>query len=250
MTIVRLDWDSEFFGFPVARISGDTRCEAIPEILQSAKLQGVRLVYWSASESQAETFTPCGLAQFRVVDQITLRKSLSMDGHLPSVELQGFQIEQCTKLEDGRYLLDLALQAGSFSRFRLDSRIAPNLFTSLYKMWIDRSCGGEIADAVFRISDSSGVAGGMITLSLKGPCCSIGLIAVSPGYRRRGLGRALIQLGEQFAHANKCIEMSVVTQAQNREAIRLYEAAGFLSSECLAWYHFWLDEADCARPVL
>jgi ribosomal protein S18 acetylase RimI-like enzyme len=250
MTIVRLDWDSEFFGFHVARIPSDTPFEAIPGILQSAKLLGVRLVYWAAPDIQAESVARREIAHFRVVDQITLRKSLSMGGQLPSLELLGFQIEQCTKREDGRDLLDLALQAGSLSRFRLDSRFAPYVFTSLYEMWIDRSCGGEIADAVFRICDSNGVVAGMITLSLRGQCCSIGLVAVSPEYRRRGLGRALLQAGEEFALANKCNEMSVVTQTQNDDAIRLYEAAGFLNSEYLACYHFWLDEADCARRVL
>ena len=250
MTIVRLDWDSEFFGFQVARIPSDTPFEAIPEILQSAKLLGLRLVYWAAPDIQAKSFARSDLAHYRVVDQITLRKSLSMKEDPAAPELMGFQIEQCTRREDGKDLLDLALQAGDLSRFRLDSRFAPNVFISMYQTWIERSCGGEIADAVFRIRDSNGVVAGMITLSLRGGCCSIGLIAVSPQYRRRGLGRVLLQAGEEFALANKCNEMSVVTQTQNQDAIRLYEAAGFLSSECLAWYHFWLDEADCARLVL
>jgi dTDP-4-amino-4,6-dideoxy-D-galactose acyltransferase len=250
MNIQRLEWDSEFLGFPVAKIPNDITCDEVSKLLQYARLNGVHLVYWSTSVCAFEPSNLSGFASSRIVDQVTFKKRLvsTEKGHITSIE--DFSIELWNAAEGGKELFELALQAGNLSRFRLDSRFSAGVFQAMYRIWIDRSCCREIADAVYVIRDCNKVIAGLVTLSLKDQCCSIGLIAVSQAYRRRGIGRVLMQIAEAFARTKNCTEMAVVTQVQNNDATRLYEAAGFVASECMAWFHFWLDEADCAATVL
>jgi dTDP-4-amino-4,6-dideoxy-D-galactose acyltransferase len=250
MNIQRLEWDSEFLGFSVARIPNDTSCNEVSRLLQNARLNGVHLVYWSTSVC---TFEPTNLSGFdssRIVDQVTFKKRLLSNANVQVTSLDDFSIEPWNAVEGGKELFELALQAGNLSRFRLDPRFSTGVFQAMYRIWIDRSCCREIADAVYVVRACNKVIAGLVTLSLKEQCCSIGLIAVSQAYQRRGIGRALMQIAEAFARTNNCTEMSVVTQVQNNNATRLYEAAGFVVSGCMAWFHFWLDEADCATTIL
>jgi ribosomal protein S18 acetylase RimI-like enzyme len=52
-------------------------------------------------------------------------------------------------------------------------------------------------------------------------------LAVLPGHRGRGVGRALLAAVEQAARARGCVKVTLEVQENNRRARRVYEAAGF-----------------------
>jgi GNAT superfamily N-acetyltransferase len=52
-------------------------------------------------------------------------------------------------------------------------------------------------------------------------------IRIAPGYRGRGVGRALLETAEAWASARGCRELKVETQNVNVPACRFYQAAGF-----------------------
>jgi ribosomal protein S18 acetylase RimI-like enzyme len=241
----RLAWDSEFLGFSVGRISSIIGRDDLLQALSVARQENMRLVYWSPP---SETLTSSTRDEFQtslIVEQVTYRK-LIRSGEVLPITVQGFSVEPFFEPRDSPELLHLAMQAGHLSRYRLDSKFKSDVFPRLYRIWIERSCAREIADAVFVIREAGETIAGMITLSIREHCCSIGLLAVGAAFRRRGLGAALMRIAEVFAGEQLCREISVVTQVQNHDAIRLYEASGFVASERLAWFHFWLNEADRA----
>ena len=242
--IQHLAWDSHFLRLPVAKINSNACADELPGLLREAQSRGIRLIYWGPKSHRVTPEFRSLYGANYVVDQVNLRKVV-VDAQ-PSVRLVNeHQVERLVSTTADPKVLELALQAGCYSRFRLDSRFDPDVFSRMYRAWIERSCKGEIADAVYAIRHVDRSIAGIATLATQNLTCSIGLIAVSPEHQRRGLGTMLMQTAEAFATQKRCRELSVVTQIQNTAAIRFYEAAGFLTAESTAWFHFWLDGERC-----
>jgi ribosomal protein S18 acetylase RimI-like enzyme len=70
-------------------------------------------------------------------------------------------------------------------------------------------------------------------------------IAVQPGSRRRGLGRALLTHAEEHARARGAVSLSLITAANNRPARRLFRDAGYI--EFIAVPGFYRGEQDALR---
>lgn len=74
----------------------------------------------------------------------------------------------------------------------------------------------------------------------------IGMLAVTPAFRRRGIARALI---ERFLSAvGSCDEVVLETEASNRVALQLYEQFGFVRVKRM--YRYYLNEGDAFKLIL
>ena len=67
----------------------------------------------------------------------------------------------------------------------------------------------------------------------------IAIVAVDPGYRRRGIGTALIGACEEQV---KLPIIKLVVRLSNQEAITLYEKLGYKSSDI--WHNYYNDGED------
>lgn len=72
------------------------------------------------------------------------------------------------------------------------------------------------------------VLAGVLSYEAENGVLDIGRLVVHPDYFRRGIGRALVQHVESFAHIDKWI---VSTGAANQPARRLYEKLGYTCTE-------------------
>ncbi len=156
-------------------------------------------------------------------------------------------------LEPDEALVQLALVAGQFSRFRRDPRFGQQAFERLYRAWIHRACQERAGSLVLvaQGADRSAPPVGLVTAEIPaverreyGWPARIGLLAVDPSHHRQGISRALLahladRLWGQGVH---CIE--VVTQAENLPACRAYAAAGYHLASSAAMYHFWIDQVE------
>jgi dTDP-4-amino-4,6-dideoxy-D-galactose acyltransferase len=233
-----LPWDSQLFGFPVARL----RAAAITSdrfMLAMAALRagGIRLAYglipWKDGNGRS-LFESIGA---HMVDRKTrFRKHLaSKVSRFPDgVEL--WPSQECpTELEA------LALASGHQSRFRIDPRVPSHVFQELYLAWIRRSVLGEIAQAVL-ISREAGKIAGMVTLSSGEGVAEIGLLAVDRVCRGKGVGKRLMAASETWAVECGAASLEVVTQGANAEACALYAASGLDIVDQQAVYHVWMEE--------
>ncbi len=59
----------------------------------------------------------------------------------------------------------------------------------------------------------------------------VGNVAVSPQFRRRGIGHKLLEFAENFAIENEMKKLSLMVEIENSAAIALYEKYGFLEKE-------------------
>jgi dTDP-4-amino-4,6-dideoxy-D-galactose acyltransferase len=235
-------WDSEFFGFPVAEIN-------VPQInarefdeglltaaLLQAKWAGFELVYWK-SDDRGEV--PGGLLE-RFTGQLVDRRLIyrlsfdhAVDESMPATVTE-YPVASATD-----ELVQLAIAAGEFSRFKIDRHFPRRLFEALYRTWIERSSLHQIADAVLIARSDIGRVSGMSTISAQPQSGTIGLISVREDARGRGVGRALLAASHRWMADHGIGESSVTTQECNRAACTLYERCGYRVAERSLFYHFW-----------
>ena len=231
-----LNWDSDFFGLKTARIrTPDLDEQHLTKTLQNLRSRNVRLVYWPASQPVDFDVSTLG---GRLIDQKAI---FELDlGGVPALSIPpGVEVKPYTHDIPQQVLWDLALQAGSLSRFARDPQFPPERFQALYLEWMRKSLNGEMADVVL-VSAAQDVPTGMVTLSAREDIGEIGLIAVEKAFRGRHIGLALMAAAHDWYAAHHLSLARVVTQADNQPACRLYRRCGYELVRTEYFYHFWL----------
>ena len=238
-----LEWDSDFFGFKVARIVPDSLL--LPELentLRTLKQVNVLLAYWASNPDSSASQEAA-----RCCDGVLADKKVTFVMNVCNLrarslpQLSSLVVEEFIDNFPAPEMEDLAIQAGVYSRFKVDSRIPAERFVDLYKLWIQNSVNKKIADAVF-VARSSGRIVGMVTVGQKDGRADVGLIAVDTSMRRRGVGVVLVQAVQAWALSKGLAAVQVVTQADNMSACMLYESCGFYADKIENIYHFWVQQ--------
>lgn len=234
-----LSWDSTFFGFGVARLSSDfSELSLLPEILNHLRKLNVKLVYWPSQVTNLMDQEKIMLLGGKLVDlKTTFRISLN-DESLKKIKHHP-EITPYTGNTSNEDLIQLAIDSGMYSRFKYDDCIPDEKFRKLYKEWMIASVEKKMAREVL-VSKENQVITGMITVTEKKQCGSIGLIAVNPQWRNRGIGDALIEASLHWFFTNGLNDVEVVTQGANKAACRLYEKHQFQLVSAEPYFHFWL----------
>ncbi|MFC2188227.1 GNAT family N-acetyltransferase [Fulvivirgaceae bacterium LMO-SS25] len=237
-----LKWDSEQFGYKVGKI---TLCfesvVAIETDIDFARKDGYKLIYLfqEASESTKESKLNERLALlgFDLVDEKVL---LSRD---LNIEWNNFVDERIHPFNLNMNLdriYSLALQTGEYSRFHLDKNFINNEFQSLYKIWLDNSISGKIADQIFVSLSEDSLPTGLITLGKKGDRVDIGLLGVDQNLRGQKLGQALVHSAFSYTLKRDLSQIQVVTQKANKPAMAFYIKMGFRIETITNIYHYWI----------
>ena len=235
-----LEWDSVFLGLSVAKV--DIR-EAYPTaefIQRECARTGVSLLYIYVY-AEGDVAVAKRLGANKIDERITLTRSISSCETVVEVA-GGFAV-----LKDRRDLLQLAWQSAELSRFKKDPRLPPDSWRELYRIWIDKSLDGRMADAILVERDEQGVAG-MITVSVQNGIGKIGLFAVDARARGRGLGSQLLHRASSWFAIQGCHEATVVTQGDNEIALKSYRNAGYTIKEAVSVFHWWRDDDVGKNP--
>ncbi len=233
-----LEWDSGVFGFAVARIGEIEDRETLKAAIGSARRNDVRLAYLQTDDSRvardAET-----LGGLLVSERVTFARSVSRDWN-PRVRSanSALKVETWRGTTPTPEMIQLARDAGRYSRFRLDPKIPTKVFEKIYDAWIINSLNGKIADEVMVTLDGSTVSG-LVTVGRKNGRADIGLLAVCARSRGRGLGKALVEASLDWAVRHDISDAQVVTQGANVGACRLYESCGYTIERSEHVFHFW-----------
>lgn len=232
-----LEWDSRFFGIPVARLIVPPRDPgALEGGLQDLGRRGVRLVYLHSSHALPEidaqrlggVLVDAKTTYVWEVTALDPAETVLVDGVRPlSNEMPMSEIEE------------IAVQAGEFSRFFIDDRIPKGKAAELYRIWLARSLNREIADEVFVILEDGRVVG-LVTLGKNRDRGDIGLLAVRAAARGKGHGTTLVRNAQRWFGSQGFALAQVVTQGTNRAACNLYSRCGFHIDSVEHIYHFWL----------
>jgi dTDP-4-amino-4,6-dideoxy-D-galactose acyltransferase len=230
-----LDWDSNFFGKKICRVNGKIKNE--DEMLALSRLllkESVELAYYSSPSPVDEKLMIADAYLIELVDRKTtyikaIEKNIVVDSSVKTYQAD-FPNES---------LLNLAVESGVHSRFRVDAKIGFEKFQELYRTWMINSVNKKIANEVLVYLADQTIAG-FVTLGQKNGVADIGIIAVDERFRGHGIGKALMFSAEcWFANNTNLEQIQVVTQGANMAACRLYEACGYYVGIIEYFYHFW-----------
>jgi len=234
----RLDWDSKFFGYAVAKITKSHLTSRKLKRLLELLAVDFRLAYWFV-----DTDDKVSNSAARENDGFLADEKTTYIKKVPSYFKSGVlnrNIRPYLHKSPSKKLVSLALQAGVYSRFKADSNFVNNEFEIVYSEWLKNSLKGTLAKEVF-VYVQDGVEIGFITVGEKNGRGDIGLIAVDKEFRGQSIGRQLVEVAFAKAYKWGYSEMQVVTQRANIGACKFYEKLGFAIESIVKIYHFWLD---------
>lgn len=237
MNKIILEWDSNFFGFGVAKINETYKSDyEFSQTLLDLKQEDVRLVYFAVSPQDKIGNETAEKNGGLLVD---VRRTYERDykaGFERFFENNHIKLYESELLADS--LVNLSLEAGIYSRFRTDVHFSETQYQKLYTLWIENSVNKSIADKIFVYKDLEDILG-LLTLSFKKNHAEIGLVSVDKKYRGKRIGSGLLEtaISESFLKYFSC---RVVTQKANIAACALYEKYNFRLINEENFYHFWL----------
>jgi len=135
-------------------------------------------------------------------------------------------------------IYQLAFESGKFSRFNLDVNFTNSEFKQLYKKWVDNSYSREFADDIL-VYENLNESIGFVTFKIFENYATIGLIAVSPLYQGKGIGRKLLEAVESKLVVLGVDELKIPTQLQNKIACEFYNKMGYKIIEEKKLKHYW-----------
>lgn len=230
-----LAWDSEHFGVRIASYQpASTSTLELASALAACREEGVECLYVLAPSDALDLVRALERRRARLVDvRMTLEAEVDAAVRAATV--------RASHPSDLPALRALAATSHQASRFYADGRFSRERCDALYATWIDKSCSGW-ADVVL-VAEHEGTPCAYLTCHVRaGSRGEIGLVAVAPRARGRGLGGDLVASGLAYLGERGVERVGVVTQARNVYAQRLYQAHGFRTSRMELWYHLWIDE--------
>jgi len=229
-----LEWDSEQFGTPAARVdllyaSGSyaearsKKSELIALMLDQCREAGIHHLLARVDTGDLTAIHALEGAGFEMIDGIQTFL-LSLDGNHSSAPFGTRLFEPKDLLE----VLDIGRTAFVFDRFHADPSLSLRVADQVNESWTRNCCLGTAADAVV-IAEEDGRIASYVTCqadreSKRGVVI---LVATAEWARGRGTGRRA-SLAALHWFANRGMEtVEVGTQLRNIPAARLYQSMGF-----------------------
>jgi dTDP-4-amino-4,6-dideoxy-D-galactose acyltransferase len=231
-----LRWDTEFFGFPIARLRAEPASdEAVRCADDMCRARGIRCCYALAPSARVDWVWRLMDAGYRWVDiRVALRAAL------PPRHVSHPISARPARESDLAALADIARRSHLDARYFADARFDRARAADLYAAWVVNAFHG-FEDAVW-VAEHDAQPAGYITCKLRGEGLGqIGLFAVSENARGRGVGRALLATALDWFARSGCDRVDVVTQGCNVEAQRMYQRNGFVTHTVEIWLHKWFE---------
>lgn len=233
-----LDFDTELFGYTVARLDSDLNSKYLREYLLELKDKNVRLVYWFVDPLDTEGNVAVQKNHGLLVDE---KVTYVIDSTKTTISAEeNRNVHSYKRGNVDRKLMSLALQSGIYSRFATDRHFVHDEYQKLYTIWLEKSVLHKIAFDVIVYVDTDNVIRGFITLESKGEYGSIGLIAVDKNSQGKSIGKALVTEALVKFHELGYRRVLVTTQKRNAIGCKFYEKIGFTLFKTVNVYHFWL----------
>jgi GNAT superfamily N-acetyltransferase len=239
-----LEWDSEHFGFPIARVTAPTLTENdAQEIDGWCRDHGIRCLYFRAAADDEQSAQIAAAHEYRFVDvHLTLRRS-----HEGLQELDtGPVIDGAREATEAdlEFARGLARRSHRTSRFYFDGNFPRERCDALYEAWVERGHREPGRRLLIAVMGDQPI-GYMVSAPIGPDREGHGeLVAIDERYRGKGYGKAM-----HFAWWRDQVALGALSQRgvfgfRNLANIRLHERLGFLTDEVVVWHHKWYDEPE------
>jgi len=239
--ITLLDWDTEFFGFPVAQIVTDRLDQNnLDEALRFCREHQVKLLQFKCDAHHRPSVLLAEANSFHMADiRITFGKRLKAADREPFLPDDiSFRIGE---EKDISVLKEIVTDLYTHSRYYVDSNFPREDVHIFYGNWIEKSVRGDFDDCVWLLAKAD-LPVGCCSISYESEvAASIGLFAVDEEFSGQGLGALLLGKVFQQLISQGVKTLSVATQGRNYLAQRLYQRVGFQTEKFEIYYHCWFD---------
>jgi dTDP-4-amino-4,6-dideoxy-D-galactose acyltransferase len=235
-----LEWDSSFFGFPIARVLVDIKSSLINNKIDNwAKDNKVRCLYYLCDANNTECTEIAEDNGYRLRDlRTTLEWSskFAPQAFLPvtsSIAIRPYEKYDLPGLKE------LAREAYNTSRFCRDPHFPDSKCVEMYAIWLEKC----IKDRSFKtfVAVLDGELAGYISIKNSRTKGEIILFAVRGKLHRHGIGSLLLKKAVSYFKREGYGQISVVTQGINIKALRLYTSQCFSPATIELWFHKWYD---------
>ena len=242
-----LDWDSEFFGRRIARVTASRVTDkSIADIDAWCSAHRIECLYLLADSTDRPTTRLVQENGFRFVDvRVTLDVRSTKDC-VPGGTAAGVAVRRATEA-DIDALKAIARRNHRDTRFYYDGNFPVQRCDELYERWIEKSCRGWAENVL--VAAKQGEIEGYISCHVRtAGIGQIGLVGVAEKGQGRGVGTELIANGLHWFSEQGMEVVSVVTQGRNVSAQRLYQKCGFATRSVELWFHRWCTDALQSTP--
>ena len=253
MAIARfLEWDSRFFGVPMARIeyvlapSPALTAAALDAAIEALRSRGARHISARVDVADIESIGVCEANGFRLMD--TLVTYITRPRKEPPNEVKEVGRIRPYRAEDADSIVEITAEAyrGFRGRFQLDANIPKERADAFYVEWARQCVGSRMADMIVVSEAADGRILGYLAFRRREPVSTSGETPVFGG----GLGACradapgayagLIRAGMLWAHERDGVA-ECQTQNYNFAVIRIYEAVGAHYVRAEHTLHRWLS---------
>jgi dTDP-4-amino-4,6-dideoxy-D-galactose acyltransferase len=233
-----LEWDSDFFGFPIARVREPALDpKTAGKIDDWCAEHGVRCLYLLLGGDDPDSARIAVEHDFRLVDiRLTLRRGLEgipeADPNVPIRDAEERDVPALAKL---------AAQSHRDSRFYQDDGFPRERCDELYATWVAEAAPDPGRWVLVREVDGEAVGYEVVTPHGDDGIARMEILAVDESHRREGIGRNLLFAGLRRPRSMGATAVETATQERNRVSLDTHLALGF---ECIrreAWHHKWFE---------
>ena len=234
MDVTRLDWDSNFFGFNVAKIKGSSINEnQLKNVLEYCRLNEISLLQFKSNLYQKKNINLAEKYKFNFVDlRITYLKKISQ------IKGKIFKIKLANE-KDIPELKNICNNLFKYSRYYYDSNFDKTLINNFYKNWIEKSVIGNFDHGVYVYKEFKKIMG-FLSFRKNKSFGEISLIGTAKKYQRIGVAHELLKFFEHQLLKSKINKIKVTTQGRNISAQNFYQKNDFLTQKLEAYYHLWI----------
>ena len=235
-TLRILNWDSEFWGFPIATFNEGKLCKkSLNKSFDFCLKENISCLYFSANGSDPKTLQVAYENGFKFID---VRIEMEVITSSRSYCSKNTEIRPVVKKQDLKRLKLIARKSHKESRFFKDLNFNRQKCKIFYEKWIERDF--ELGTILGYYPDCGKIVRGYLTLTSESPSnARIGLLAVEDDYRGQGAAYKLIQKAIETSMKKGVKKLLVTTQGTNQHALSLYEKIGFRTSNVTIWFHKW-----------
>jgi RimJ/RimL family protein N-acetyltransferase len=229
-----LEWDSEQFGIPAARLDllescgpyAEARAEKqklLASVLDQCANAGIRHLSARVDTGDFTTIHALEAAGFELIDGIqTFLLSLNGDHASAPPDTRLFEAKDLPKV------LEIGRTAFVFDRFHADQALSRDVADQVNESWTRNCCLGVVADAVV-VAEEEGRVASYVTCRTDDEAKRgiIILVATAEWARGRGAARRASSAALHWFASQGMEAVEVGTQLRNIPAARLYESLGF-----------------------
>lgn len=258
LAVSKLGFDSDFFQFPMGRISPVMVSDSIPmgkreeatkrivrEVLSKAKREGIRQLTVRVPPRDHDVIQTCTALKFDFIDVlVTYAIDMTKVDEERISPPKDFVI-RTKRNEDLQPLIHIAGDSFVKDRFHSDKRFNQDIADRFHSKWIENSLTGVAADEVI-VAEVDGRPIGFTTLKINRELsdaigirsCSMILSAVDSSVRGRGIYRHMIAGGLRW-FMGKSDVTDLGTQIDNLAVQRAWCGLGFKPASHMVTMHWW-----------